>query len=171
MKTSQNFGLLYVLLAICQIILCNYTNLGPYIMLSLLPAMILCLPTSIGAIGSMLIAFATGLCTDWLSEGIIGLNAAALIPAAAIRKGIIKAFFGEDMADRNATFTVRKNGLTKVSFSLLTVYAVFLGTYIFLDGAGTRPLWFIFSRLGASLVCNWLLGLLTVSILNPDDRK
>ena len=39
--TQNNFGLLYVMLVICQIILCNFTHLGPYIMLTMLPVMVL----------------------------------------------------------------------------------------------------------------------------------
>ena len=72
MKMNQHFGILYILLLICQIILCNYSPLGPYIMLSILPAMILCVPLKIGVIGCMLIAFGSGLAVDWLSEGLIG---------------------------------------------------------------------------------------------------
>ena len=44
MKVSQHFGTLYTLLVIGQIVLCNYSQLGPYIMLSMLPAMVLCIP-------------------------------------------------------------------------------------------------------------------------------
>ena len=87
MKTSQNFGLLYVLLIICQVVMCNYTDLGPYIMLTMLPAMVLCIPTGISTAVCMVIAFASGLTVDWLSEGLLGLNAAALTAVALVRTG------------------------------------------------------------------------------------
>ena len=58
MKISQNFGLLYILLVIGQIIMCCYTNLGQYIMLTMLPAMVLCIPTGITTSLCMIIAFA-----------------------------------------------------------------------------------------------------------------
>ena len=94
---GQNFGLLYFLLVIGQIILCNFTNLGPYITLSLLPAMILCVPLTVSTPMCMLLAFATGLSVDWLSEGLIGINAASLIPVALMRKPLIRFFLGEDI--------------------------------------------------------------------------
>ena len=114
MKPNQNFGLLFVLVLICQIILCNYTHLGPFIMLTMLPAMILCIPTGISTITCMLIAFAAGLATDFLAEGLLGLNAAALLPVALARKGIIRIFLGEDIIARKDSISVRKNGLGKV---------------------------------------------------------
>lgn len=171
MKLSQNFGLLYVLLIICQIVMCNYTHLGPYVMLSMLPAMVLCIPTGISTAACMLIAFASGLAVDWLSEGLLGLNAASLLPVALVRKGLIRIFLGEDIIIRNDSFSIRKNGLSKVSFALVSATVIFLAVHIFLDGAGTRPLWFCLTRLGVSLVCNSLLGLAVINILTPDDRK
>lgn len=171
MKTTHNFGLIYIILLICQVMLCNYTNLGPYVMLTLLPAMILCLPTRVNAPVCLIIAFASGFATDWLAEGLLGLNVAALLPVALIRKGTIRIFMGEDLIVRNDSFSIRKNGLGKVSIALITLTSIFLAAYIFLDGAGTRPFWFCAIKFGVSLVCNWGLGLLVVKALTIDDRK
>lgn len=171
MRGNQNFGILYALLIVGQIILCNYTALGPYIMLSMLPAMVFCIPTTVNTISCMLIAFASGLAVDWLSEGIIGLNAAAIIPVALTRKGVIKVFLGEDLITRGDRFSFRKNGVAKISVALLVELAVYLGIYIFLDGAGSRPDWFNLTRFGASLACCFILSLIVTNILTPDDRK
>ena len=171
MKISQNFGLLYILLIVCQAVMCNYTHLGPYIMLTMLPSMVLCIPTGISTAICMIIAFASGMAVDWLSEGLLGLNAASLTAVALTRKGVIRIFLGEDIITRSDSFSIRKNGIGKVSFAILTVTALFLAIYIFLDGAGTRPLWFCISRFSASLACNWVLGLIVTGILTPDDRK
>lgn len=171
MKTSQNFGLMYCLLIICQIVLCNYCSLGPYIMLTMLPAMILCIPLTVSTASCMLIAFVSGLAVDWLAEGIIGLNAAASVPAALLRKPIIRIFFGEDIINRSDNISLQKNGISKVSAAIMTTLTVFLGIYIYLDGAGTRPAWFNLTRFGLSMVCNLILSLIVVNILTPNDRK
>lgn len=171
MKASQNFGLIFVLLLICQLVMCNFAHFGQYVMLSILPAMILCLPTGLGTAASMAVAFACGLTTDWLSDGLLGLNAASLVPAALARKGIVRIFLGEDIIIRSDSFSIRKNGLGKVSLALVSTTAIFLAIYIFLDGAGTRPFWFNLSRFMVSLACNWVLGLIVINILSPDDRK
>lgn len=171
MKVSQNYWILFFMLMICQIVLCNYAYLGPYIMLTMLPAIVLCIPLSVGTAGCMLIAFTGGLAVDWLSEGLIGLNAASLVPVALVRKPVIRFFLGEDIITRKDTFSFRKNGVVKISFALLVGTSLFLGVYIFLDGAGTRPAWFNLARFGASLLCNMILALIVTKTLTPDDRR
>lgn len=171
MKTTQNYPLTFILMLVCQIFLSNYTCLGPYIMLTMLPTMILCLPASMSPIISMIIAFCCGFATDFLSEGLLGLNTAALLPVAFCRRGIIRIFFGEDLIVRKDSFSIRKNGLAKVSFAQLSTCAIFLATYILLDGAGTRPFWFCASKFFASLACCWALGIVVINILTVDDRK
>ena len=171
MRTGHNTQILFVFLLICQIALCNFAHLGPYIMLSILPAMIMCIPLSIGTAGCMLIAFITGLSVDWLSEGLIGINAASLVPVALARKSIVRIFFGEDLITRGDSFSLNKYGTAKVSAALMSSIAVFLLFYVILDGAGTRPMWFNLAYFGASLFCNWLLALLVTHLLTPDDRK
>lgn len=171
MKVRQNFGIVYTLLVIGQVVLCNYASLGPYIMLSMLPAMVFCIPTTISTTVCMLIAFASGLTVDWLSEGIIGLNAAAILPVAWVRRNVIRVFLGEDLITRGDRFSFKKNGIAKISVALFLLTVIYLGIYIFLDGAGIRTTGFIFTRLGVSVVCNMILGLIVTNILTPDDRK
>ena len=171
MKTTQNYSLIFVLLIICQIFLSNYTCLGPYILLTMLPTMILCLPVGMNPIVCMLIAFACGFFTDLLSEGLLGLNTAALLPAAFCKRGIVRLYLGEDLITRKDNFSIKKNGLSKVSLAQLSISAIFLATYILLDGAGTRPFWFCATKFIVSLACCWVLGILVINILTVDDRK
>jgi hypothetical protein len=171
MKTGQNFGILYCLLVICQVLLCNYFQFTPYITLTILPAMILCIPLTISTIGCLIITFVTALATDWLAEGIIGLNAVALLPVAILRKPIIGLFIGEDLITRQDSFSFRKNGAAKVNAAILTSLTLFMILYIIFDGAGTRPLWFNLARGAASLACSWIMSIIAVNTLTPDDRK
>ena len=171
MRTGQNFWLLYVMLAIVEILVCNYLQISLYAVISLLPAMILSIPLQIGTSVCMIIAFATGLTIDWLSEGFIGLNAASILPVALLRKQIIRIFLGEDLITRKDSFTFRKNGTMKIAIATTTAVMVYLAVYIFLDGAGTRPMWFNFTRFGISTVINSLIALFITGILTPDDRR
>ena len=171
MRMNQHFGILYILLLICQIVLCNFSPLGPYIMLTVLPAMVLCIPLKISTAVCMIIAFCSGLAVDWLSEGLVGINAAALVPVALARKPIARIFFGEDLLTRKDSFSFNKYGAAKISAAILTSLTIFLAIYIFLDGAGTRPVLVNLAYFGASLFCNWLLSLIVTNILTPDDRK
>lgn len=170
MKT-QNFGLLFFLMVLGQMILCNFAGFSPYITLTMLPAMIICVPLSVSTPLCLLLAFATGLSVDWLSEGLIGLNAASLVPVALMRKPLIRFFLGEDLITRSDSFSFRKNGIGKISLVLIVSLLIFLGIYVFLDGAGTRPAWFNLTRIGLSLLCNYVLALIVTNILTVDDRK
>ncbi|MBR5499517.1 MAG: hypothetical protein IKV75_05085 [Bacteroidales bacterium] len=140
-------------------------------MLSILPAMIMCIPLSVNTTICMLIAFASGLSVDWLSEGLIGINAASLVPVALARKTLIRVILGEDMINRMDSFSIRKNGLGKILTLMIASGIIFLAVYITLDGAGTRPFWFCATRFWVSLLVNTGLAILVTNILSPDDRK
>ena len=170
MKT-QNFGLLYFLMILGQMVLCNFADFSPYVMLSLLPAMVICIPLTVSTPLCMFIAFATGLSVDWLSEGLIGINAASLVPVALMRKPLIRFFLGEDIITRSDSFSFRKNGIGKISAILFLSTFLFIGIYIFLDGAGIRPAWFNWTRIGVSLACNYVLAIIVTNTLTVDDRK
>ena len=101
----------------------------------------------------------------------MGLNTAAILPVALMRKGIIKIFMGEDLITRGDRFSYRKNGFAKISFAHSVCLVAFLTLYIILDGAGTRPVAFCLIKGGVSFVCNFLLAIMITNILSPDDRK
>lgn len=168
---NQHFGILYFLLVIGQMIICNYFQFTPYVVISILPAMILCMPLTIRTPLCMTIAFATGLSVDWLAEGLIGINAACLVPVALARRTIIRIFLGEDLIARSDSFTFKKNGIGKISIALFTALSLFFGLYVFLDSAGTQPTSFNLIRFAASVAASFILSLLVTAVLTPDDRK
>lgn len=171
MKIPQHFGLVYCMLAIAQIIIGNCFYLSSYVSLSILPVMILCIPLNISTPAAMAIAFATGLATDALSEGLLGLNALAAVPVALIRTQVIRIIFGEELIERQESFSFRKFGAMKISAAILIVQAVFLAVYIMADGAGTRPFWFNAARFAASLSAGYVLSMIAAGVITPDDKQ
>ena len=171
MKSNSGNTLMYVLLVLIQILVCNFINTGPYVFLSVLPVFILCLPLTVPAIPLMLIAAVSGLAVDWLAEGIIGLNALALIPVAFIRNRMVVLLFGKDHTDRAEGFSFRKNGFTRVSAAILICQTIYLLIYIWADGAGTRPFLFCLVRFSASLVCGYLVSLPVFNMLTSMERQ
>ena len=168
---KSGFWAAYVLLLILQLLLSNYFLFTPYIMLSILPVMVLCIPIRVGTVGAMLIAAATGFTVDLLAEGVLGLNAIALIPVAYARNSIIRLVFGGELFAREEDFSVHRSGFGKVATALFLAQALFLLVYVWVDAAGTRPFWFLSARFGASLGAGFLLSLLTLDVLAPDPRK
>lgn len=166
-----NFIVLYVIMVICQMMITNYLHISPFLMLSILPVCVLCIPLSRSTMEAMLIAFATGLCVDMLAEGTYGINTMALLPVAYARKGIVRLIFGKDHLVRSEDFSFRKNGIGKVALAVLVVQVIFLAIYIFADGAGVRPMWFNLIRLAVSLIAGVLVSLVVAKQLTPDDRR
>lgn len=171
MKTVQNFTILYILLAIAQAVICNYFRLGPYVSLSMLPALILCLPTSKSTIFTMCAAFATGIGIDFLSEGLLGLNTLAIVPIALLKKPIIIMTMGRESLEKDTPFNTRYEGFGKIILAVVISQSVFLVLYIMADGAGIRPLWFNVTRFFASLLCNTMLSMLAIHVLNYEERR
>ena len=169
MKKS-GFWLIYIILLVAQLLLSTYANFTPYVMVTLLPVMVLCMPIRMHTILAMVMAFASGLSVDLLSEGLLGLNALALVPVAFARNAIIRLIFGRELFAREEDFSIHRNGFGKVLVALVLSVALFLAIYIWADGAGTRPLLFNAIRFGASLVASTLLSLLVVNLLAPDSR-
>lgn len=168
---KSGFWAAYALLLVLQLLLSNYFLFTPYIMLTILPVMVLCIPIRVGTVGAMLIAAASGFVVDLLAEGVLGLNAIALIPVAYARNSIIRLIFGGELFARQEDFSVRRSGFAKVSLAVLLAQMLFLLVYVWIDAAGTRPLWFLAARFGASLGAGFLLSLLTLEVLAPDPRK
>ena len=169
MKTNRNIGLTYILMVIVQMFICNYFHFSMYVTLSMLPAMVLCIPLSVNTSLAMVIAFATGLATDVFSDAVLGLNAMSLVPVALARKYIIRTFIGEETVEREESFSFRKNGLGKVSASSALCELIFFAIYIIMDGAGTRPVWFNISRLCASMAASYILSLIAIHMLSSED--
>ena len=169
MKKS-GFWLIYIILLVAQLLLSTYANFTPYVMVTMLPVMVLCMPIRMGTVLAMVIAFATGLSVDLLSEGLLGLNALALVPVAFARNSIIRLIFGGELFAREEDFSIHRNGFWKVLVAIVLSTALFLAVYIWADGASTRPLLFNAIRFGASLVASTLLSLLVVNLLAPDSR-
>ena len=165
------FWLIYVLLVIAQLLLTNYLRVSPYLMLTILPVMVLCISIRTGTLGAMLIAFVTGLAVDFLSDGLPGLNALALVPVAYCRNGIIRLVFGTEVFAREEDFSVQKNGFGKVFQALFIAQVIFLVIYIWVDGAGMRPFSFNAIRFAVSLVAGILISLPTLGLLAPDSRR
>lgn len=170
MKRNE-FWKAYILLLIAQLIISNYFHFTPFVMLSILPVMILSVPIRVNRFSLLFLAFGSGLLVDWLSEGLLGLNALALVPVAYARDSVLRMVFGNELIARKEDFTVTSNGLASVTMAIVMVQTLFLIIYIWVDSAGSRALLFNFGRFMASLVAGVLVSLLTLNVLATETRR
>ncbi|MBR7005274.1 MAG: hypothetical protein IKI00_09955 [Bacteroidales bacterium] len=167
----KTFAFTYILMVIAQMILSNYFHFTPLAMLTILPAIVLLLPTKVNTFWAMVIAFATGLAVDLFAEGTLGINALSLVPVAFLRKTLIGTIFGVEPFEQKENLSIKKYGFARISFAIILVTALFLAIYILADSAGTRPLWFLGTKFGISILASYLVSILLVNLLSYDDRR
>lgn len=160
------FWLIYLLILAADILLGNFLNAGPWICITLLPVLVLCLPVGYGGPAAMGIAFATAFAADFFTHGILGLNVMALLPAAFSHRWIISLVFGSEVYARGEDLSLRRQGLPKMMLALLISTALFFAVYVWVDAAGTRSFGFntlrwLASTLASTLVQGFLTGFLS----------
>ncbi len=165
---TQKFLTTYILLLLCQMAICNYFNLSPIVTVSLLPAMVMCIPLSVNTIVAMVMAFISGLAVDFAADGVIGLNAMALVPVALCRKSIMRLFLGTDTIEREETFSFKTKGFGRISGVIIFALTIFLVLYIAADGAGTRTSLFNLFRFLCSAAVSYFFSLAVIALLSPE---
>ncbi len=167
----NSFALTYILLTVAQMILSNYFHFTPYVMVTILPAMVLCIPTKTDTVGAMLIAFVTGLAVDFFAEGALGINALSLVPVALLRKPVIGIFFGNEPFEQKENISIKKYGFVRVSFVVTLMTLLFLLIYFATDCAGTRPFWFVATGAGLSTLASYIASVCIINQLTYEDRR
>lgn len=161
----------FVLIFLLQLALTKYCQIGSYIYICLLPALILSLPTSYAGWYDMLIAFICAIIVDGFADGQWGMNAAALIPAAALRKSFISIFIGSELVERGYSFSFYTNGIGKVGAAMLATMLVYMSIYVFLDCAGVRSWGFMAMRLLLSSLVSMIFSMIAINILCPRPKR
>ena len=164
-------GLTMIVLLIAQVIVWSYFNLSQYVLLTFLPAMVLCLPVRMDAVKILIIAAAASLALDFLSHGILGLTCAAILPVALCRNLVVALVFGEELIEREEDLSFRRQGFFKMNLAVIICTALFLLVYIWLDGAGMRSLAFNGIRFGCSLAASLLVSIFVVSLLTDEKNS
>jgi hypothetical protein len=107
----------------------------------------------------MLIAFGCGLAVDVLCDGIVGLNAAASVALAAVRKPLFAAFFTRDNLERAVIPTIHETGVMRhINYIFISLLIYFI-VYICLDSVGMESLQTTLLRLVLSCAANLVLVL------------
>ena len=152
--------LFFVLVFLLQLAISNYVNLGPWITISLIPFLILQLPVQRTPHVALLSAFGLGLLLDWLSAGVLGLNAFAAVMTAAPHCLLYRRLLNNDRYEETRILRLRDIGFSKYFHYLLILTAIYLAAYLLLDCVSVRPIGFILVKFVASTLASTALGLL-----------
>jgi cell shape-determining protein MreD len=153
--------ILYIaLLFVLQVIANDYLNLGPYIYVCFLPVMIMIAPVERSSIQSMFIAFGLGLLVDLLSDGVLGLNAAAGVFMAGAMQFIFIITVNDENYDRKDCPTLYDVGTRKFLRFLIFSMLIYFAVYVLLDCIGTRTFIFFLERLAATVAVDILFAII-----------
>jgi len=159
MNKSRNI-LFFVLVFLLQLAISDYVNLGPWITISLIPFLILLFPVQRTPHVVLLSAFGLGLLLDWLSAGVLGLNAFAAVMTAAPHCLLRRRLLNYDRHEEIGIILLQDVGLSKYFHYLFILTAIYLAAYILLDCVSVRPIGFILVKFVASTLASTALGLL-----------
>lgn len=161
---SKNPVAIYVLLLLLQIVLSHLFQTGPLLVLTLLPVMLLGLPAEWSTFRCMVVAFFSGLAVDLMADGLVGLNAFALLPVAYIRRFLMKKSFSEELVERGGRLSGRKWGWRPFLLCILLNTALFLLLYVTVDAAGERSFLFNLESFVLSLAADTVLAVPALSL-------
>lgn len=162
MNKALKYSTLGAIMIICQILLSEYVNIWPLVYIAIFPQFIILLPPSMNRTLYMLTAFALGLCIDLLSDGIMGLNAAALTAMAYVRPLVLKFTLPKGNLDNYENVPLIPRTVEIPTLVLITVLllTVFFTVYILMDSAASFTLGYTLLKLLACITANTLVSIL-----------
>ena len=146
MNIQLKYFTLGAIIIICQILLSEYVNIWPILYIAIFPLFIILLPANLNKAIYMLIAFMFGLCIDITADGVMGLNAAALVAMAYSRELILKVTLSKGNLENaeNLPLSTRTVEIPKLITINLLMLAVFFTVYVLFDSAASfSPLYSI----------------------------
>jgi len=169
MKQTR-FFIVFAALCLAQALIDNYFLFTQYLLISLLPLLVMGLPTRYNTPAALLLSFVSGFIVDFLGTGTLGLTCCALLPVALLRIPLLNLVSGEEiMTYRDDTPTSHQT-MTGTALTMAIACAIFFMIYIWVDAAGTRPFWFNFVRLVLSTAVSTLLCVLLNNFLFRRNR-
>lgn len=143
---------------IVQLLIENYLSLGVRIHITILPFLILGFSYKYSTISMMLIAFGLGLSVDIFGNGIIGLNAAALVAVAFTRESFLKNLVNQRSMENLSAPSPREMGLSPYIIYLIFTYSVFFIFFIPLESMSIFPFFQNLIKLILSIIINVILA-------------
>lgn len=165
----QRYIFTYLVLVAIQIVFGGLLNLSQYVVLSILPVMIMSLPITHSTPRLLLIAFATGLAVDFLTNGVLGITVCALLPVALARNWLIRLVFGSELLSRQEDISIHKQGPAKVLLAILLATSLFFIIYIPVDCAGTRTMGFMLARMLLSVALSTPVSYYVAGVIAPRE--
>lgn len=162
MNSILKYITLGAIIVICQIMLGEYVNIWAMLYIAIFPQFIILLPPSINRSLYMVIAFLFGLSIDLFSDGVLGLNAAALVAMAYTRPIVLRLTLPRASFDNyeNVPLIPRTVEIPRLLLINAIMLAVFFTVYIMVDSAVSFSLGYTILKLLLCVTANTILAII-----------
>lgn len=166
MNNVVKYILTGVILLLIQLVTDEYINVFPLLHIAVFPLLIIILPDNIKPIALMVIAFLFGLIIDAISDGVIGLNAAALVGVAFFKQPLLYAMLNKSNLIDMVVISSKniKTGLYICICGIL--YSIFFFIYIVLDGITSADILYSLIRFAVDVTINLLIVIFLEKMLS-----
>lgn len=169
-SNTLKFLLASLLIFVMQVMVNNFVNLSVYIYIFIIPFIIFSLPYKFNTIIVMILSFLTGILIDIAGNGILGLNAAALTMAGALRNFILFRLVNVKNVNMDDTPGIKDMGIWMYLAYTSLLYLVFFMVYIPLETMSMDHLLFKLVRLVIGVAVNVTLTALLSSVIKFNRR-
>lgn len=156
-----------IVLILFQILLNGILALVPYVNIIILPIILIIIPPNVKSVICMLYALAAGICVDYLSDGVIGLNAAAMVAVAFAREFIFRLVIGKGEINAHVAHTLRIKTGQYIIINLF-VYSLWFAIYQYLDDVMSYRISVQFTRFLINVVVNSILAVALENIIDKE---
>ncbi len=163
---NLKYVILGVFLLLIQLLISGYINIWPMLYIAVFPLLVITLPYTCNHIVSILTAFCFGLLVDILSDGVLGLNAAAIVAIAYFRPLLFRVAVSKTTLENTIEITQRTIGTTQFLLVTALSYAIFFTIYIALDSWGYFSFIYTTARFLLNIIINTAVALLLWKSVN-----
>lgn len=149
-----------VFLILIQILISGYVNIWPMLYIAVFPFVIIILPLQVNRYIQLLMAMLLGLAVDFTSDGIPGLNGAAITALAFFKEPILRVLLNKSTIDNLSGITEYSLGFSKFAIYVALLYTAFFIFYMGLDSLGYYSFGFTLLRLVINVVVNTTITIL-----------
>ena len=159
MNSIIKYITLGAIMVFCQILVSEWVNIWAVLYIAVFPQFIILLPPTINRSAYMLIAFILGLSIDILSDGVMGLNAAALTAMAYSRGPILKLVIPKASFENYENNPIIPRTVEPYKLVLLSVMmlAVFFTVYVLFDSAASFSFWYTVLKIALCVAVNSII--------------
>lgn len=152
MNAAVKYCILCVILLVMQILMTEFINIFPFLLLTVFPIFIATLPININYTLLLFIAAGYGLSVDIFTEGVVGINAAALTAMAVALKPVTFLIVPKNLLDNVHYVMSKEVSFVRLVFINMILCFVYLTVYLLLDSIGHGMFLYNLFRFGINFV-------------------